>query len=120
MPTSRRTISPDTCTLKHGRAMLNAAMAPRRFVSRACVVCEWEGAGVEAAGGTVVCPWCHAPTRVLSEEWLTLAAKQKNPHAAALGRLGGLKGGKIRAERLSPRRRREIARKAAETRWRSR
>ena len=43
---------------------------------------------------------------------------QKNPHAAALGRLGGLKGGHARALRLSPAKRREIARKAARARWR--
>lgn len=33
------------------------------------------------------------------------------------GRLGGLKGGKARAERLSPERRAEIAKRAAEARW---
>lgn len=43
--------------------------------------------------------------------------KEKNPAAVALGRLGGLKGGKARAEKLSPERRKEIAKKAAETRW---
>lgn len=37
--------------------------------------------------------------------------------AAALGRLGGLKGGKARAAKLGPKRRREIARKAARKRW---
>jgi len=37
--------------------------------------------------------------------------------AAALGRLGGLKGGKARAETLSPERRAEIARAAALKRW---
>lgn len=41
----------------------------------------------------------------------------KNPHAIALGRAGGLKGGKARAEKLSPERRREISRKAAAARW---
>ena len=41
----------------------------------------------------------------------------KNPHAVALGRLGGKKGGKARAKKLSAKRRREIAIKAAETRW---
>jgi len=45
------------------------------------------------------------------------AKPEKNPAAVALGRLGGLKGGKARAERLSPERRKEIARKAAEARW---
>jgi hypothetical protein len=41
----------------------------------------------------------------------------KNPHAVALGRLGGKKGGKARAEKLSPAKRKAIARKAAEARW---
>ena len=36
------------------------------------------------------------------------------------GRLGGLKGGKARAEKLSPEERREIARKAANARWKGR
>jgi len=43
----------------------------------------------------------------------------KNPHAQALGRLGGLKGGKARATRLTAERRREIARNAAIVRWHS-
>ena len=42
---------------------------------------------------------------------------QKNPAAVALGRLGGLKGGKARAEKLSSKKRREIAQKAAKARW---
>jgi hypothetical protein len=37
--------------------------------------------------------------------------------AAMLGRLGGLKGGKARAAKLSKKRRSEIAKKAASTRW---
>jgi hypothetical protein len=44
-------------------------------------------------------------------------AKEKNPAAVALGRLGGLKGGPSRAKKLSSKRRKEIARKAAQTRW---
>ena len=40
----------------------------------------------------------------------------KNPRAVALGRLGGLKGGMARAEALSPRKRSQIAAKAAKTR----
>jgi len=43
---------------------------------------------------------------------------EKNPAAVELGRLGGLKGGKARAAKLTPEQRREIARKAAATRWR--
>ena len=41
----------------------------------------------------------------------------KNPAAVALGKLGGAKGGKARAARLSPARRKQIAQKAAKTRW---
>lgn len=43
----------------------------------------------------------------------------KDPAAVALGRKGGLKGGKARAKSLSPKRRAEIAKKAATTRWQS-
>ena len=45
--------------------------------------------------------------------------RQKNLAAVALGRLGGLKGGKARAAMLSPEQRREIAQKAARKRWAS-
>lgn len=45
------------------------------------------------------------------------AEKKKNPAAVALGRLGGLKGGKARAEKLTSERRAEIARAAALARW---
>ena len=45
------------------------------------------------------------------------AEPEKNPAAVALGRLGGLKGGKARAGALSPEQRAEIAKKAALVRW---
>lgn len=41
----------------------------------------------------------------------------KDPLAVELGRRGGLKGGKARAMKLSAKRRREIAKKAARIRW---
>jgi len=41
----------------------------------------------------------------------------KNPAAVALGRLGGLRGGAARAAKLSPRKRSQIAAKAAKARW---
>lgn len=44
-------------------------------------------------------------------------APTKNPAAVALGRLGGLKGGKARAAKLSPKKRTAIAKKAARLRW---
>lgn len=44
---------------------------------------------------------------------------KKNHRAQAWGRLGGLKGGKARAKKLTPERRKEIARNAALVRWRN-
>ena len=48
---------------------------------------------------------------------VSLTTVEKNPAAVALGRLGGLKGGKARAEKLSAKKRKAIAVKAAKTRW---
>jgi hypothetical protein len=44
-------------------------------------------------------------------------AKKKNPNAVALGKLGGSKGGKIRAAKLTPEQRSKIARNAVLARW---
>jgi hypothetical protein len=44
-------------------------------------------------------------------------APKKNQAAVELGRLGGIKGGKARAEKLTPEQRSEIAKKAAAVRW---
>ena len=44
--------------------------------------------------------------------------RPKNPAAVALGRLGGLKGGVARAASLTPKKRSQIAKKAAAKRWR--
>jgi hypothetical protein len=44
-------------------------------------------------------------------------AEEKNPAAVALGKLGGRRGGKARAEKLTPEQRSAIAKKAAEARW---
>lgn len=41
----------------------------------------------------------------------------KNPAAVALGRKGGLKGGKARAAKMTPDERREAAKRAAAARW---
>jgi hypothetical protein len=44
----------------------------------------------------------------------------RNPHAVALGSIGGKKGGKARASKLSKTKRRQIAKRAASARWKSR
>jgi len=54
-------------------------------------------------------------TEKKSEE--QLAKEALSEAAAALGRLGGLKGGKARAIKLTAARRSEIAQEAARTRW---
>ena len=45
------------------------------------------------------------------------AKPRKNPHAVALGRKGGLKGGVARAKNLTAEQRRQIAQVAAQARW---
>jgi hypothetical protein len=52
------------------------------------------------------------------EERFEPEEREKNPHAVALGRLGGKKGGKARAAALSAEDRRRIAKRAADARWR--
>lgn len=54
------------------------------------------------------------------DRWPEPLTPEKDPERVARGKLGGSKGGKLRAERLTPERRSEIARKAAEARWKSR
>jgi hypothetical protein len=53
----------------------------------------------------------------MEQEKINLTEDGKNAAAVALGRLGGLKGGKARAAKLSKKRRSEIAKKAAAARW---
>ncbi len=48
------------------------------------------------------------------------AEDTRDPAAVALGRKGGLKGGRARADKLTAEERSEIARKAAVSRWASR
>jgi hypothetical protein len=87
---------------------------------RRCLVCDyeqtaWEDEGTDEIGPE--CGRCHAPTERVEILGRRTVPSPPNPHAAALGRLGGLKGGPARAARLSPRRRRDIARAAARARW---
>ena len=53
----------------------------------------------------------------ITEDISPIAKKEKNPAAVLLGRLGGQRGGKARAAKLTPEQRSEIARKAARSRW---
>src|SRR5205809_3821229 len=93
--------------------------SPTRLVRRRCLVCDAEQDLLEPAVTDEIgpsCSDCGAPTErvAILRDKLTL----KNPHAVALGRLGGLKGGPARAQALTPQRRRELARRAVLSRWR--
>jgi hypothetical protein len=95
----------------------------RRVAERQCTACDWTGEVSEIAGDPIECPQCHGQAELVrvsndraedgGGEPAAQTADTKNPHAAALGRLGGLKGGRARADALSATRRRELARKAA-------
>ena len=85
---------------------------------RRCLVCDFieqvrEPEATDDIGP--LCSRCRAPSERVAI--LALHHSEPNPHAAALGRLGGLKGGPARAAALTPRRRRDIARAAARARW---
>lgn len=62
-----------------------------------------------------------ADLNLLAKAIVDEATSEEEPEAisqqAAAGRLGGLKGGKARAKKLSAKRRKEIAKKAAAARW---
>jgi len=89
-------------------------------VRRQCLVCEAVEERQEPEGTDPIgtpCSSCRAPT-----ERIEVLARQSrpvpiNPNAAALGRLGGLKGGPARAAALTREQRRAIARRAARKRW---
>jgi hypothetical protein len=92
-------------------------------VRRRCLVCEFEDEREEINSTFEIgaeCVRCHAPTERTAILARRTVASEPNPHAAALGRLGGLKGGPARARTLTAARRREIARAAALARWKKR
>lgn len=51
------------------------------------------------------------------DRWPDSQPSAKDPERVARGKLGGAKGGKLRADKLSPERRSEIAKAAAAARW---
>jgi hypothetical protein len=102
---------------------MSTATGHEILARRRCLVCEfaeelWEPATTDEIGPA--CSRCHAPTERVAIVERRRAAASVNPHAAALGRLGGLKGGPARAAKLTASRRRAIARTAALARWRQR
>jgi len=113
---SPRATIPNMAALNGRRKAAGALLTVRRR----CLVCEateevTEPDGTDAIGP--LCTTCHAPTERIAVLSRRIAPLESNPHAAALGRLGGLKGGPARAAALSAKRRREIAKAAARARW---
>ena len=94
-------------------------MSPVVRAKRRCLVCDAEAFVSEAEDADVIGAPAPSATRRRNgiEVLRTTRSATVNPHAAALGRLGGLKGGPARAAGLSRERRREIARHAAQKRW---
>jgi hypothetical protein len=89
-------------------------------VSRRCLVCDFLEHRTEPEQTDLIgppCTRCQAPTERIEVIARRAVLHEPNPHAAALGRLGGLKGGPARAAALSARRRRAIAKTAARARW---
>jgi hypothetical protein len=89
-------------------------------VRRRCLVCDFLEECVEPEATDLIgppCTRCHAPSERIEVLHRRALPREPNPHAAALGRLGGLKGGPARAAALSARRRRAIAKAAARARW---
>lgn len=89
--------------------------------ARKCLVCEWAGDVHEPSDTPEIgppCAMCNAPTEriAIRRSW----ARPPNIHASALAQLGATKGGRARANALSPKRRHEIARNAALARWKRR
>src|SRR5687768_2444713 len=73
-------------------------------VRRRCLVCDAEATITEPEDTDqigVPCPECHAPTERIQVLTRHIRTAEANPHAAALGRLGGLRGGPARAAALS-------------------
>jgi hypothetical protein len=99
--------------------------SPQRAVvdaTRRCLVCDWEERVTEPEETDVLgppCSRCHAPTERIAVLARRLEAVARNLHAAALAQLGASRGGFARAARLTPKRRREIARAAALARWKT-
>jgi hypothetical protein len=104
----------------HAGPLDPAAVDAVQVVRRRCTICDWEAQLVErGAGEDPLCPWCYGATERTEIVGLVIPEKrgEKDTLAATLGRRGGLKGGPARAQKLSARRRREIASKAAKARW---
>ena len=63
------------------------------------------------------CQLAYAVVQAATDETDQVEDSTKNPKAVAAGSKGGKKGGPARKEKLTPEQRSEIAKKAAQARW---
>jgi hypothetical protein len=118
-PVPTRSAKPDKPASAAGSAFSSTDV---HVVKRRCTICDWDAQLIEEGPqDDRLCPWCYGQTERTAIIGLVvpipLPPGQKNPHAASLGRLGGIKGGRARAARLNARQRHDIAAKAARARW---
>jgi hypothetical protein len=109
-----------SCSVCIGLRMRSSKTCVYVTVLRRCLVCDREDEVEERENAEPIgapCSSCSAPTERVEIRARRTRPVEVNPHAAALGRLGGLKGGPARAAKLSPQRRREIALRAIRKRW---
>ena len=79
------------------------SLALRQLVQRRCPACDWQVERIEDPSTDIACAQCHGAT--VTDDAMPLptgvdlsgVARAKDLYAAALGRFGGLKGGKARA-----------------------
>ena len=90
--------------------MPKKAATPKKLAKPDLATTKRDAADIErAAGEGMTQPQGQAPKKK--------RPAKKNPAAVALGRRGGLKGGKARAAKLTKEQLSESARKAAHARW---
>jgi hypothetical protein len=93
-----------------------------QVVERSALEARLAADGLPALFGTAPCAAGNMAASIVAQatgESVQTSGQAKNPAAVALGRLGGLKGGKARAKSLPAKKRKEIAKKAAAARWKN-
>lgn len=85
----------------------------RDAAERILMLCVAEARSLEVKPASIL----GMASRLAKQDGFPKISRAKNPNAVALGMKGGVLGGRARAEKLSPKRRHEIAKLAADARW---
>ena len=94
-------------------------MPERKSIKQKKIAKKKPSKDINVAAASIVAQATGQPIKeVFDQEIIRKALKEgKDPLAVLLGQRGGLKGGRARADKLSKKRRKEIAQKAAKARW---